>query len=59
MVQLQGSMEQLEPEEEFLRFARNGDLPGVQKLLSSQLKEERQININCKGMHEMHFRLLL
>uniref|UniRef100_H2L7K2 Oxysterol-binding protein n=1 Tax=Oryzias latipes TaxID=8090 RepID=H2L7K2_ORYLA len=42
-------MEQLEPEEEFLRFARNGDLPGVQKLLSSQLKEERQININCKG----------
>uniref|UniRef100_A0A3P9M2R6 Oxysterol-binding protein n=1 Tax=Oryzias latipes TaxID=8090 RepID=A0A3P9M2R6_ORYLA len=42
-------MEQLEPEEEFLRFARNGDLPGVQRLLSSQLKEERQININCKG----------
>uniref|UniRef100_A0A8C7Y8Y0 Oxysterol-binding protein n=1 Tax=Oryzias sinensis TaxID=183150 RepID=A0A8C7Y8Y0_9TELE len=36
-------------EEEFLRFARNGDLPGVQRLLSSQLKEERQININCKG----------
>ncbi|XP_011472023.1 oxysterol-binding protein-related protein 1 isoform X1 [Oryzias latipes] len=49
MESLQGSMEQLEPEEEFLRFARNGDLPGVQKLLSSQLKEERQININCKG----------
>uniref|UniRef100_A0A3P9HCL4 Oxysterol-binding protein n=1 Tax=Oryzias latipes TaxID=8090 RepID=A0A3P9HCL4_ORYLA len=35
--------------EEFLRFARNGDLPGVQRLLSSQLKEGRQININCKG----------
>uniref|UniRef100_A0A3P9M1Z5 Oxysterol binding protein-like 1A n=1 Tax=Oryzias latipes TaxID=8090 RepID=A0A3P9M1Z5_ORYLA len=49
MESLQGSMEQLEPEEEFLRFARNGDLPGVQRLLSSQLKEERQININCKG----------
>uniref|UniRef100_A0A3B3C4I3 Uncharacterized protein n=1 Tax=Oryzias melastigma TaxID=30732 RepID=A0A3B3C4I3_ORYME len=36
-------------DEEFLRFSRNGDLPGVQRLLVSQINEERQIDINCKG----------
>uniref|UniRef100_A0A3Q1AJS5 Oxysterol-binding protein n=1 Tax=Amphiprion ocellaris TaxID=80972 RepID=A0A3Q1AJS5_AMPOC len=36
-------------EEQFLRYARNGDLPGVQRLLMSKIKEETQININCKG----------
>lgn len=43
------SMEELDPEEQFLRCARNGDLPGVQRLLMSKIKEETQININCKG----------
>ena len=42
-------MEQLEPEEQFLHCARNGDLPGIQRLLMSKIKEEMQININCKG----------
>ncbi|XP_041647453.1 oxysterol-binding protein-related protein 1 isoform X2 [Cheilinus undulatus] len=42
-------MEELEPEEQFLRFARNGDLPGIQRLLMSTIREETQININCKG----------
>uniref|UniRef100_A0A3B5AJ91 Oxysterol-binding protein n=1 Tax=Stegastes partitus TaxID=144197 RepID=A0A3B5AJ91_9TELE len=36
--------------EQFLRYARNGDLPGVQRLLMSKIKEETQININCKGI---------
>uniref|UniRef100_A0A3B4VLQ1 Oxysterol-binding protein n=1 Tax=Seriola dumerili TaxID=41447 RepID=A0A3B4VLQ1_SERDU len=34
---------------QFLRCARNGDLPGIQKLLMSKIREETQININCKG----------
>lgn len=38
-------MEEPEPEEQFLRCARNGDLPGIQELLQS----ETHININCKG----------
>ncbi|XP_069006739.1 oxysterol-binding protein-related protein 1 isoform X1 [Embiotoca jacksoni] len=42
-------MEELEPEEQFLRSARNGDLCGVQRLLMSKIREETQININCKG----------
>uniref|UniRef100_A0A671UK91 Oxysterol-binding protein n=1 Tax=Sparus aurata TaxID=8175 RepID=A0A671UK91_SPAAU len=42
-------MEELEPEEQFLQYARNGDLPGIQRLLMSKIREETQININCKG----------
>ncbi|KAF3691175.1 Oxysterol-binding protein-related protein 1 [Channa argus] len=42
-------MEELEPEELFLHYARNGDLPGIQKLLISKIKDKMQININCKG----------
>ncbi|XP_008405637.1 oxysterol-binding protein-related protein 1 isoform X1 [Poecilia reticulata] len=42
-------MEDLEPEEQFLQCARNGDLPGVQELLRSNAAAERRININCKG----------
>lgn len=42
-------MEELEPEEQFLHCARNGDLPGIQRLLMSKIREEMQININCKG----------
>ncbi|XP_074492159.1 oxysterol-binding protein-related protein 1 isoform X2 [Sebastes fasciatus] len=42
-------MEVLEPEEQFLLFARNGDLPGIQRLLMSKIKEETHININCRG----------
>lgn len=42
-------MEELDPEEQFLRCARNGDLPGIQRLLMSKIKDEMQININCKG----------
>lgn len=46
---LQRFMEDLEPEEQFLQYARNGDLLGIQRLLMSKIKEEMQININCKG----------
>lgn len=42
-------MEELDPEEKFLQFARNGDLVGIQGLLMSKIKEETHININCKG----------
>uniref|UniRef100_A0A3Q3FVK7 Oxysterol-binding protein n=1 Tax=Labrus bergylta TaxID=56723 RepID=A0A3Q3FVK7_9LABR len=42
-------MDELDPEEQFLRFARNGDLPGIQRLLMSTIREETRININCKG----------
>lgn len=42
-------MEDLEPEELFLHCARNGDLPGIKKLLLSKSRQEAQININCKG----------
>ncbi|XP_077963817.1 oxysterol-binding protein-related protein 1 isoform X4 [Gasterosteus aculeatus] len=42
-----GSME--EPEEQFLQFARNGDLPGLQRLLLSTMREETHIDINCRG----------
>ncbi|KAL6107530.1 osbpl1a [Pungitius sinensis] len=42
-----GSME--EPEEQFLQFARNGDLPGLQRLLLSTVREETHIDINCRG----------
>lgn len=43
-------MEDLEPEEQFLQCARNGDLPGVQELLRSNAAAERRINVNCKGV---------
>lgn len=42
-------MEDLEPEEQFLRCARNGDLHGIQRLLLSNIRQETWININCKG----------
>ncbi|XP_063056951.1 oxysterol-binding protein-related protein 1 isoform X3 [Engraulis encrasicolus] len=42
-------MEELEPEEQFLRDARNGNLQGIQRLLLSKIKEEAKIDINCKG----------
>lgn len=42
-------MEELDPEEKFLRDARNGNLEGIQKLLMSKIKEEAKIDINCKG----------
>uniref|UniRef100_A0A8C1AIS9 Oxysterol-binding protein n=1 Tax=Cyprinus carpio carpio TaxID=630221 RepID=A0A8C1AIS9_CYPCA len=42
-------MEELDPEEQFLRDARNGNLEGIQKLLMSKIKEEVKIDINCKG----------
>ncbi|CAL9695725.1 unnamed protein product [Knipowitschia caucasica] len=40
-------MEDLEPEEQFLHCARNGDLLGIKKLLLSRSRQD--ININCKG----------
>lgn len=46
---VQTLMEELEPDEQFLQYARNGDLSGIQRLLLSNIKEETQININCKG----------
>uniref|UniRef100_A0A8C1AJI0 Oxysterol-binding protein n=1 Tax=Cyprinus carpio carpio TaxID=630221 RepID=A0A8C1AJI0_CYPCA len=33
----------------FLRDARNGNLEGIQELLMSKIKEEAEIDINCKG----------
>lgn len=42
-------MEELDPEELFLRDARNGNLEGIQRLLMSKIKEEAKIDINCKG----------
>uniref|UniRef100_A0A665VMT6 Oxysterol-binding protein n=1 Tax=Echeneis naucrates TaxID=173247 RepID=A0A665VMT6_ECHNA len=39
----------MEQEEQFLHCARNGDLPGIKRLLMSKIKEETQLNINCKG----------
>ncbi|XP_018603552.2 oxysterol-binding protein-related protein 1 isoform X2 [Scleropages formosus] len=42
-------MEDMDPEEQFLYDARNGNLPGIQSLLLSRAKEESKININCKG----------
>ncbi|KAI1891375.1 hypothetical protein AGOR_G00143170 [Albula goreensis] len=42
-------MEVLDPEEEFLHHARNGNLSGIQKLLLSNIQEKTKININCKG----------
>ncbi|XP_058257792.1 oxysterol-binding protein-related protein 1 isoform X1 [Hemibagrus wyckioides] len=42
-------MEGLDPEEQFLRDARNGNLAGIQRLLMSKIKEEAKLNINCKG----------
>uniref|UniRef100_A0A8C5N739 Oxysterol-binding protein n=1 Tax=Gouania willdenowi TaxID=441366 RepID=A0A8C5N739_GOUWI len=37
------------PEEQFLQYARNGDLSGIQRLLLSTKGQETKININCKG----------
>lgn len=42
-------MDELDPEELFLRDARNGNLEGIQRLLMSKIKEEAKIDINCKG----------
>uniref|UniRef100_A0A673NDW6 Oxysterol-binding protein n=1 Tax=Sinocyclocheilus rhinocerous TaxID=307959 RepID=A0A673NDW6_9TELE len=42
-------MEELDPEEQFLRDSRNGNLEGIQKILMSKIKEEAKIDINCKG----------
>uniref|UniRef100_A0A3Q2SNG3 Oxysterol-binding protein n=1 Tax=Fundulus heteroclitus TaxID=8078 RepID=A0A3Q2SNG3_FUNHE len=43
-------MEELEPEEQLLQHARNGDLLGVQGLLKPKAAGvEWRININCKG----------
>ncbi|XP_051979637.1 oxysterol-binding protein-related protein 1 isoform X2 [Xyrauchen texanus] len=42
-------MDELDPEEKFLRDARNGNLEGIQRLLMSKIKEEAKIDINCKG----------
>lgn len=43
-------MEELDPEEKFLRDARNGNLDGIRKLLMSKMKEETTFDINCKGL---------
>ncbi|XP_042562823.1 oxysterol-binding protein-related protein 1-like isoform X2 [Clupea harengus] len=42
-------MEEADPEEQFLKDARNGNLQGIQRLLMSKIKEEAKIDINCKG----------
>ena len=46
----QGAMEEMEPEEQLRRCARNGDLPGIERLLLSKIREETHININCRGV---------
>ncbi|XP_061635630.1 oxysterol-binding protein-related protein 1 isoform X3 [Phyllopteryx taeniolatus] len=43
------SMEQPQPEEQFLCCARNGDLDGIRKLLASQVSGKTTLDINCKG----------
>ncbi|XP_062868500.1 oxysterol-binding protein-related protein 1 isoform X2 [Trichomycterus rosablanca] len=48
-------MEELDPEEQFLQGARNGDLDGIQKLLMSKIKEETKFDINCKGKNRSNF----
>ncbi|KAK3561722.1 hypothetical protein QTP86_012617 [Hemibagrus guttatus] len=48
-------MEDLDPEEQFLRDARNGNLAGIQRLLMSKIKEEAIFNINCKGKSRSNF----
>ncbi|KAJ7992937.1 hypothetical protein DPEC_G00267250 [Dallia pectoralis] len=48
-INVQLLMDYLDPEEQLLRHARNGDLPGIQKLLMSKIKEAAKIDINCKG----------
>uniref|UniRef100_A0A8B9LE06 Oxysterol-binding protein n=1 Tax=Astyanax mexicanus TaxID=7994 RepID=A0A8B9LE06_ASTMX len=48
-------MEELDPEEQFLRDARNGNLQGIQKLLMSKIKEEVKIDVNCKGKSKSNF----
>uniref|UniRef100_A0A4W4G5V9 Oxysterol-binding protein n=1 Tax=Electrophorus electricus TaxID=8005 RepID=A0A4W4G5V9_ELEEL len=48
-------MEELDPEEQFLQDARNGNLEGIQKLLMSKIKDETKIDINCKGMNRSNF----
>ncbi|XP_061095917.1 oxysterol-binding protein-related protein 1 isoform X1 [Conger conger] len=42
-------MEGVDPEEQILHHARNGNLECIQKLLASNIQEETRININCKG----------
>ncbi|KAJ8375944.1 hypothetical protein SKAU_G00065240 [Synaphobranchus kaupii] len=42
-------MEGVDPEEQFLHNARNGNLEGIQQLLVSNVQEKTRININCKG----------
>lgn len=48
-------MEELDPEEHFLRDARNGNLPGIQSLLMSKIREETKFDINCKGKNRSNF----
>ncbi|XP_026861347.2 oxysterol-binding protein-related protein 1 isoform X1 [Electrophorus electricus] len=48
-------MEELDPEEQFLQDARNGNLEGIQKLLMSKIKDETKIDINCKGKNRSNF----
>uniref|UniRef100_A0A3B3TC93 Oxysterol-binding protein n=1 Tax=Paramormyrops kingsleyae TaxID=1676925 RepID=A0A3B3TC93_9TELE len=48
-------MEDLDPSEQLLHDARNGNLLGIQKLLLSSLKEEFKLNINCIGKSKSNF----
>lgn len=43
-------MEDPDPEEQFLRDARNGNLSGIQRLLMSKIKGEANFDLNCKGI---------
>ncbi|KAJ8337028.1 hypothetical protein SKAU_G00382480 [Synaphobranchus kaupii] len=42
-------MELHDPEEQFLQYARSGDLSGILSLLLAKIKEEVCLNINCRG----------
>ncbi|XP_036378061.1 oxysterol-binding protein-related protein 1 isoform X1 [Megalops cyprinoides] len=42
-------LEALDPEEQLLHDARNGNLEGIRGLLLSMIKEKTSLNINCKG----------
>ncbi|XP_053368544.1 oxysterol-binding protein-related protein 1 [Clarias gariepinus] len=48
-------MEDLDQEEQFLHDARNGNLPGIQRLLIAKIKGEAKFEINCKGKSRSNF----
>lgn len=42
-------MECLVPEEQLLKYAREGDLQQIRSLLQAKSHQELDLNINCRG----------